>query len=211
MILVILYHSMALWNREGWFNTLPADPNPVITYIATWLNTFHIYVFVFISGYLFYYLKYECGKYQVFRYFCLAKFKRLMIPYLFVALFWCMPFHAYFFRTDIGELVKKYVLMTSPSQLWFVVMLFAMMITVFLISDFLVKKSAFQLLIICVGIYFVGVALGLMPLPFQIPTAVRYMPFYIMGMCFRKWDIQKTKLHGSIWLLIDLIVFSIYY
>lgn len=211
MLSVILYHSMALWNREGWFNTMPAESNQVITYIATWLNTFHIYVFVFVSGYLFYYLKYECGKYQVFKFFCWAKFKRLMIPYFFIALFWCMPFHAYFFQADIFELIKKYVFMISPSQLWFVVMLFVIMILTFAISDFLLKRSKFQLLVICVAIYLLGTVLGFMPLPFQIATAVRYMPFYIMGMCFRKWDIQKSKRHVITWVLINLVVFSIYY
>ncbi len=32
-----------------------------LMYIAKWFNTFHIYGFTLISGYIFYYIKYEGG------------------------------------------------------------------------------------------------------------------------------------------------------
>lgn len=82
MMLVIVYHSMVFWGGD-WFNvkSVAIECN-VLKYLALWLNSFLIYGFVFISGYLFEYLKREKNKYQKFFAFIVNKSKRLLIPYI---------------------------------------------------------------------------------------------------------------------------------
>lgn len=85
MTLVILYHSMIFWGGD-WFNVKSvAIQCNVLIYLAQWLNSFHIYGFVLISGYIFEYLKMKRNRYKKFLAFVVNKIKRLLIPYVFVA------------------------------------------------------------------------------------------------------------------------------
>ena len=54
MLLVILYHSCVFWTGT-WWDTDPAFDSAGLKMIALWLNSFHIYGFTLISGYLFAY------------------------------------------------------------------------------------------------------------------------------------------------------------
>jgi fucose 4-O-acetylase-like acetyltransferase len=92
--------------------------------LSSWLNTFHIYGFTLVSGYLFYALKYEKGKYEKYLPFIANKCKRLLLPYVFVSLVWAIPFGVFFFRYGAMDILKQYALGTAPSQLWFLLMLF---------------------------------------------------------------------------------------
>lgn len=123
MILVVLYHSMAFWTG-GWFTAVLTDAEPGLTMVTRWMNTFHIYGFALVSGYLFYYLKEEKQKYAEFWPFVVNKAKRLLIPYLFVSVIWVIPVGFFFYRYDALTILKNYALAQSPSQLWFLVMLF---------------------------------------------------------------------------------------
>ena len=60
MCIVVLYHSMAVYMRN-WGPYESAENSTFLMYIAKWFNTFHIYGFTLISGYIFYYIKYEGG------------------------------------------------------------------------------------------------------------------------------------------------------
>jgi fucose 4-O-acetylase-like acetyltransferase len=61
MLCIVLYHSLLFWSGT-WFKVIsPERIVPAFSYLTTWLNSFHIYGFVLVSGYLFYYVKYERG------------------------------------------------------------------------------------------------------------------------------------------------------
>lgn len=87
--------------------------------LSEWLNSFHIYGFTFVSGYIFFALRYEFGKYQKFSEFIISKAKRLLIPYVFTAIIWVIPISTYFFNYGITDIIAKYVFAVSPGQLWF--------------------------------------------------------------------------------------------
>ncbi len=64
MLLVVLYHSCVFWTGS-WFNILaPSGNSAVLELFSKWLNSFHIYGFALVSGYIFYYIKYEKEKYN---------------------------------------------------------------------------------------------------------------------------------------------------
>ncbi len=61
MICIVLYHSILFWSGN-WFTILePERLIPAFNWIAIWLSSFHVYGFTLISGYVFYYVKYERG------------------------------------------------------------------------------------------------------------------------------------------------------
>ena len=135
MLLVLFYHSILFFSGT-WFTKDPAEVSLPLTYLARWLNHFHIYGFALISGYLFHYGRIECGKYPTYRGFLLQKAKRLLLPYVFVAALWVAPFHWFFFRCGPKELIDKYLLGKSANQLWFLLMLFGVFMIFYPLAGF---------------------------------------------------------------------------
>lgn len=86
MMLIVLYHVILPWAGWGWSGIEPAIDAPLLGHTAIWLNSFHIYAFVLISGYIYAFLKLEKGKYKEFGEFVKTKAKRLLVPYFFVSI-----------------------------------------------------------------------------------------------------------------------------
>lgn len=89
MLSVILGHSIAFWTGK-WFTNNPQISSSSLALVYDWINSFHIYAFTIVSGYIFAFKK--CGGgYTQYLPFLKNKVKRLLIPYIFVALIWVIP------------------------------------------------------------------------------------------------------------------------
>lgn len=136
MLSVVLCHSAAFYGGN-WFNACTVvETNKVLTLLSSWLGTFHVEGFTLISGYIYYYIKYEKDGYQDFGKYIKNKYKRLLVPYIAVSCFWVIPIGAIFYSYSLIDIVKNYALGESPSQLWFLLMLF----NVFIIYDSIITK-----------------------------------------------------------------------
>lgn len=214
MIIVVLYHSLAFWMPGGWFNQEPVEKSEILGMAAMWLNSFHIYAFTFVSGYIFYAMKYEYGKYQGYLDFIINKAKRLLIPYCFVSIIWVIPMYIIYFGKDncvLKDIVKKYILMESPAQLWFLIMLFGVFILYYPAADWInrdIKKGMFFSIIM----YGLGIICNhFLPNFFQIWTVFRFMIFFYMGVTVRKNGMGVLmKIPVYIYVLCDLILFICY-
>jgi len=147
MLLVIMYHSCVFWTGS-WFPAL--EPEAVASSLglfAQWLNSFHVYTFALVSGYLFSYLKNEKGKYASLSFLARNKAKRLLVPYAVVSIAWIIPLECYFNHYDIEEIITRYVLGTSPNQLWFLMMLFWCFIGAWFLSSVIEKSDILPILI----------------------------------------------------------------
>lgn len=204
---IVLYHSLAMWLPEGWFGT-PVEESISFGIIAQWLNSFHIYAFVLISGYIFAYLKFECNKYQNFKGFIKNKAKRLLLPYIFVTIVWLIPWD-YAFQTELNRsAVSDYLLALSPSQLWFLWMLFGIFVMAYFLAGVMWRKPLFGLVISLV-LYVISIVGGvLLPNIFQIWYACRFMILFFTGMMIRK-DRNGLiyKIPWFAWIVIDLLLF----
>lgn len=60
MLIVVLYHAMLCWDGK-WFSAVTVEPEPVFAALTSWINRFHIYGFVLVSGYVFHFTQYERG------------------------------------------------------------------------------------------------------------------------------------------------------
>ncbi len=212
MLLVILYHSLAFW-KQGWFAHDPQDKSDILKYIAVWLNSFHIYGFTLISGYVFYAMKYERGKYQNYLSFIANKVKRLVLPLIFVTVIWVLPIYILFFKPSLNVIVHKFVLIESPSQLWFLGMLFVVFLLFYPIASISKKSNVIggALVIIAYGLSIIGSRF--MPNVFQIWSGMRYMLFFYIGFCIRKSDCNLLyRISSIVYILLDVVLFvaSIY-
>lgn len=195
MLAVVLCHSCAFWGG-GWFLAFtPSVIVPSLGWFSSWLGTFHVSGFVLVSGYLYYYLRYEAGKYKDSRKFFLNKFKRLIIPYIFVSLVWVIPFAVYFYHYGISDIFVNYMLGTSPSQLWFLLMLFNVFAVVYPLSDYIAKSRVITVIGLATISYVLGFVVSYISKGiFQIGTSFSYLPYFVIGFLFRKyWSNIKNK------------------
>ena len=186
MLTVLLYHAILFFSGT-WFTRDPAEVSRPLTYLARWMNTFHIYGFALVSGYLFYYSRIECGKYPTYGGFLLTKVKRLLVPYAFVALVWVAPFHWFFFRCQASELIDKYVLGRSASQLWFLLMLFWVFLIVYPLAGFFRKHTLMGAALVLAS-YVASVALPWSFLGYYgLRNALAYLPVFWLGFVLRQY------------------------
>ena len=209
MLVVVAYHCMFFWNGT-WFTKNPIVESKVLAILSLWMNSFHIYGFTLVSGYLFYFLKCERGKYSNFLPFTLNKVKRLIVPVVFISSFWAIPFTIHYLHTEIVEIFRRYALGISPSQLWFLLMLFFVFMLFYPLTNFFKRYNVRGALIVLV-IYSIGFV-GMMVLPniYQIFTACTYLPMFWLGFKIRQYSSQRLmKVSAFIWIVADVLLFSL--
>lgn len=134
MLAVVFYHSCLFWNGN-WFDF--CNPyfgvSKLCQLFVSWLNSWHIYAFTLVSGYLFYHLRYESDKYYEFVSFLQKKVQRLLIPAYFVGLIWIVPVNTYFWG-DWTKNFFKFFSGVGPSQLWFLFMLFDVFMMAYIVG-----------------------------------------------------------------------------
>lgn len=216
MILVVIYHCAALWMPVGWFNQAPKIRSDILGMLAEWLNYIHIYSFTFASGWLFYYSYIERKNTKNFTPILKKRFKRLIIPYIIVSIIWLLPFEIVYFHPTAGTLINKFVLGTSPRQLWFLLMLFNVNLLFVVAKSFLNRlKIGVHFIAGSAFLYIIGIGASLLirigiPNFFQILTAVRYLLFFYLGYCFRKYGSKLlSKMNVCLSAFANIVLFSV--
>ena len=205
MVIIVFFHSM-LFMKGTWFDAIPIQPEPIPMFICTWMNSFHVMTFVFVSGYLFHYLKVEQGKYQKFGPFLLNKIKRLLIPYLFVLFVWVIPIRIAFYGFNFQKILTDCILGVSPDQLWFILALFIAFIIFYPLTKLFTKKWSFIIALLFPAIS----SAGSMYLPdyFQIWSAFRVAFFFYLGFAFRhSWEKKLSKVPCFVWVLLNIALY----
>lgn len=191
MFAVVIGHCSATWSKDGWF-IYEATVNPIMNILDEYVSSFHIYCFVLISGYLYQYLRFEKKKYFDIKSFILGKARRLLLPYITVSMIWAIPFWAYFYSPNIKEVIRNYILAVSPSQLWFLWMLF----WVFIIERILIEKinTSFGKGFVCLLLWGCGL-IGKIYFEnyFQIFNGFQYCIFFFLGMKIREGSIDWIR------------------
>ena len=212
MLIIIFYHSILFW-KGNWFTPItPTEEPALLKYTAIFLNTFHVHTFTLVSGYIYYYIRYEKERYNDRWAFVLNKTKRLLVPYIFVSIVWVIPITQYFFNYPMKKIITDYLFAISPSQLWFLLMLFCVFIIFYFLSDF-IKKHTITGLVLLLMLYGIG-GIGQLLLPniFQIFAALRFMIFFYIGFKFRQFDILKSMKKRFLFIetFIEISLFVIY-
>lgn len=206
MLAVVVCHCFAFWG--GWFTNDPVIPSQIARFIAEWLGSFHVYAFTLISGYLFYYLQMEKHHYPDFIVFVHKKFHRLLTPSFAVGLLWVAPLTYLFIPFTMKELVKKYLFLYQPSQLWFLGMLFVCFVLAWLLRNF-ARDHTHLLVLLCLVAYGTGMAGMHYRLDyFMICTGLMFLPFFELGFKLRQSHSDLLfQFHPIVLLIVDFILF----
>lgn len=213
MFLVCFIHCTDFWTGT-WFTVYPvAISSKALDLLSNWVGTFHVYTFIFVSGYIFHYVNSERHAYPDYWSFALKKAKRLIVPYLFTALVWVIPITQFYFHYDVKNLFVKYFLCTSPSQLWFLWTLFDIFIIAWPIANqnAILNSNIFVILLSISSIVLGRIGSILLPNVFCIWTALRYFPLFLLGMIYREREhLLLRKIPLPVYFTVDIILFVFY-
>ncbi len=199
MLCVIAGHSALFWSGNWFTIESPLIKSSSIGDFGLWLGTFHTYSFTLLSGYIYSYII-NRGGYSRYKDFLVKKFKRLIIPYIFVSVFWVIPICCFFYHYSILDIINNYVFGRSPQQLWFLLMLF----DVFAIFHILITEISNRIYVVlplCLLCYILSLLIPVEYNYFQIVTSLQYILFFAIGylmwikrnMCFRSKAISLAK------------------
>ena len=102
-----------------WSAFPPATESKVFDFLVRWLDTFHTYAFVFISGFIFYYMKYIYKKYQNGMSIIKKKAKRLIKPYIITCIIWAIPVAFLVRKMSVKTVFHKYIWGEDPDSYGF--------------------------------------------------------------------------------------------
>ena len=209
MLIIVFYHSILFW-RGNWFTAMHTEPVPILSLVADWLNNFHIYGFTLISGYIFYYVKNERNGYEQFLSFATTKIKRLIIPYIFISVCWVIPIDYAFFKCTAVSYIKRFAFGTSPSQLWFLLMLFNVFIIFFVFNKLFVNRNIKGLLLVIL-LYGCGLIFQkILPDLFQIFRSMQYVTYFYIGFKIRQYGSKLImRIPAVCWLIFYTVIFGI--
>lgn len=96
-LLVVLGHIVRMYTGFGVIG-MPQDV--ILTFVHNFIYSFHMPLFVFISGVIFFICKREKNKYNVEWIFISKKAKRLLLPYIIFSIFFVFPTMLYIESRD---------------------------------------------------------------------------------------------------------------
>jgi len=204
LLIVIFGHSIAYWASD-WFTGDSTFRPTLLHVLLDWIGSFHVYGFALVSGYIFAY-KIESGGYKVFLEFVLKKAKRLIVPYMFVAMIWVIPISILFLPWNVEYIIRNFILCEGPSQLWFLWMLFDVFVIVRLLWK-LISKNHFLGWSISLILYGIGiVGYKYIPNYFNIWIALQYVIVFYVGIII--WQGSKlSKVPWYLWLIMDIVLY----
>jgi len=190
ILIVVLGHSMVVY-QYNWGIYTPLIKSSFFNALKTYIDTFQMPLFIFISGYMYYYCRKECGKYKKLGKFSFDKVKRLLVPYICVAFIYVLPirimtgyegYHGY----NVFKIIYKYILTgLDVGHLWYLLAIFIIFIVFYLFEPIINKIGvpASFVIIACANIISYK-----FPNTFQIQSSIHYFMFFYLGYIIRKYE-----------------------
>ena len=202
MLLVVIGH-VSLTNQSN-------DPNtPIATGIKDLIYTFHMPLFIFISGWLFYY---TCiGRGKAYKDMLSSKTKRLLIPFFaftIITMLLKMAFPQLMHRgVDIKAIINTFVLFRSNplGEMWFISVLFELMLLYPLYK--LVARNKTSALIGLVGAVILSKLLPSISY-FYIRKVTYMLPFFVMGILCCRFEWQKYM--AKWWFFLVVVILFVF-
>jgi fucose 4-O-acetylase-like acetyltransferase len=192
-ILVVFAHITRMYTGQG--IVTPINGSVTLNYITKYIYSFHMPLFVSISGAIYYYLRQEIGKYKDGKKFLLDKAKRLMIPYIFFGILYVAPVMVGFNFTEdnfIKYAIKGIILSANSRHLWYVFMLFNAFVIVYFTEKYVNKMHK---LLSIAGIFVIYLMSVKLPNILQIKDTAEYLIYFYLGYLFQaNKNILATKL-----------------
>lgn len=205
-LLVVFAHITRMYTGQGVIN--PFNGSVILKYITKYIYSFHMPLFVVISGAIYYHVRQQLGKYKDSNKFVLNKAKRLMIPYIIFGILYVAPIMVGFNFTEdnfIKYALKGIILSTNSRHLWYVFMLFNAFIIFYYVEKYINKLPKWFSILGFVGLYIISVKL---PTLLQIQSTCTYLIYFYLGYLFQenKDKIKNILKFNSLTLISSLVL-----
>ena len=194
ILLVVIGHCTSIYTG-GWVFTSPVN-SPIYGLIASYVYTFHVPMLVFVSGAIYYYCRINKGKYSSLKGLIINKFKRLIVPFLFIGILYAIPIKYIIGMTEgnIINNIKSFILGLNTGHLWYLLMLFDIFIIFYLYEKFILNKK-YSIILNLILFSILYISSGFFTNIFQINRAIQYSIFFYLGYeFFRSKDKLTLKL-----------------
>ncbi len=182
-ILVVFGHVTRMYTPDGIVH--PLNKSIVLDYITSFIYSFHMPLFVAVSGSIYYFVKMRLNKYSNNSQFIINKAQRLLIPYVVFGILYVAPIMILCNFTEssyLNYIIEGIILSLNPRHLWYIFMLF----NVFMAFQFLNKYiTKYPKLFMFIFILF-NIASYKLPVYFQLNTTFRYLIYFYIGYLFEK-------------------------
>lgn len=204
--IVVLRHTFAPFTNS-WRISEFYDYNILADFTGRYISTLSMPLFVFISGYIYCYLRNSLNKYSTYRILTHKKTRRLLVPYLFFALI-----YNYFFL--VYDSLQSYLshLWFGSGHLWFLLMMFIMFLLFYPFERFF-KRNIVKGVVIAIGLYLMVLPMHYLNLN-PIAHVFKYFIYFYLGYLFYS---HSTKVLGFLkgksllLFLIHLLLFTGYF
>lgn len=206
--LVVLRHSFAPY-VGSWKVSENYEYNIIADVIGSYISTISMPLFVFISGFLYAFLRNRLKKYPSYQILLRKKINRLLKPFIIFAPLFLLAFEEI---NDFTDFLDK--LWRGPGHLWFLIMIFTVFLIYYPVENYIKKNIA-------LSCFWVAILFALNPIfsildLHPVAYALRYLPFFHMGYLFylknkEVIDFLDGKIYGLIFLHLLLFAFAFYW
>ena len=209
ILFVVLGHVTNMYFPNG---LVPMANHPKgLMLISSFLYSFHMPLFVFVSGAVYSFLYEILGKRYGLKRMILTKTKRLLIPYLFFGFAIMLPLMVGCgFRESFMDYAYHGIFLSKDSRhLWFVLMLFEVFIVFWVMRRIaeMIKLPKWTLLFLSFVLMLVS---NKIPYVFQLSMAAKYLFWFTLGYIFMiHKDVYKEYVFGGVFPGIILILYLI--
>lgn len=191
IIVVVFGHSIILYDPNwGMYSTKYEVTS--LMYIKHIINTFQMPLFLFISGVCFYYSvkKHKYINRQSILNGIVGKSKRLLIPFVFIALFWMIPIriicrYTSWNNLNFMQIFTRVFLGKDSGHLWFLPTLFLIFVISFAILP-RINKKLFDILILIIALC-LSVMSHMIPAILFLNNTASSLYWFILGYEFCKY------------------------
>lgn len=133
ILMVVFGHSIIIYSNN-WNLYTTSQEAPILNFIKELINLIQMPLFFSVSGYLFYYSMKKIRFIELF----VKKIRRLIVPYIFIALFWLFPIRyilkwtGYMNKSIVDIFIFDIFLGKDNGHLWYLQVLFIIFIFGFL-------------------------------------------------------------------------------
>lgn len=207
-LFVVFAHITRMYTGAGIIN--PINGSIILNYVTKVIYSFHMPLFIFISGAIYYYIKQEKGRYNDTKKFIVNKTKRLMLPYIVFGVFYVAPIMTYFqFTKDNFFIytVKGILLSLDSKHLWYLFALFNIYMVVYFTEKYVNKLPKVFTII---GLYIIHILSPRLPNILQINTTGTYLIYFYLGYLFQaNKDSIKIKFKFNMKTLIVFLILNL--
>ena len=183
ILLVVLGHVTNMFTMSGLYSWI--HPSEELSLVSSLIYSFHMPLFVFVSGCVYAYQCEVLNKKLTFVQLISKKAVRLLIPYVFWGFFIMVPLMCYCeLRPNVWEYASQGIFLSKDCRhLWFVLMLFLVFVLFWCINK-LSEILKFPKWCVLPASFFMYFFANIVPYVFQLSNAFRYLFWFSLGYSF---------------------------